>query len=421
MGGGLLQLVAYGAQDVYLTGNPQITFFKTIYKRHTNFSIESVQQIFDGVCNFGRQLTCTISRKGDLLSQMFLTFDLPAMPKGAGGQDISWCNSIGHYLIESYELEIGGQLIDKQYGEWLEIWSELTLPASKLDGYNNMVGKYDQVAFENDTQMSSLKLHVPLQFWFCRNVGLALPLVALQYHEVKMLIKLRDFNKLYYSGDLAVTPVTTPDITSGYLYCDYIYLDTEERRRFAQNSHEYLIEQVQFSGTTSIGLNETELNVPLVLNHPVKEISWIIQSDKSYKYNTHGNYCYEGASAAQLLQHDTGLGTNEPTLQDPLVESKLQLNGIDRYSARDGKYFRLVVPYQRHTRIPQSFVYTYAFALKPEEHQPSGTCNFSRIDNAILNVQVKSSSTYSSRFRLYALNYNILRIMSGMGGVAYSN
>jgi len=449
MGGGLIQLVAYGAQDVYLTGNPQITFFKTIYKRHTNFSIESVEQIFDGNINFGRSLTCNIARKGDLLSQVFLRIKLPDMGKiadtnidGDGNEQVcSWVNGIGHYIIDTCEIEIGGQLVDRQYGEWLEIWCELTLSKSKENGYNTMVGRHASDP-DKDSQTKGLTLNIPLQFWFCKNVGLSLPLIALQYHEVKINVKLNKFENMYYSGYSKEIHGTTPsqvDILEGSLYCDYIFLDTEERRRFAQSSHEYLIEQLQYTGGTGIPSGTKSMNIPIILNHPVKELVWVIQSENAKKWNRLNTYT--------LHSHITEdkQGTNNTTILPPLEDARLQLNGIDRFSTRDEDYFRLVQPYQRHSRIPEKEIYVYSFALKPEEHQPSGTCNFSRIDNSVMQISLKKDSKPtdwmddvgsdnmadeqhyapgfddSCEFRLYALNYNILRVMSGMGGIAYSN
>ena len=346
MGGGLLQLVAYGAQDVYLTGNPQITFFKVVYRRHTNFSIESIQQTFNGNASQGNRVTCQISRNGDLVHKLYVVFDTVA----ATQNDARKC-------IKKVEVEIGGQLIDRQYGDWMEIWNELTLPAGKKVGYVEMI----KAESNADT-----KAYVPLEFWFCRNIGLALPLIALQYHEVKINI---EFSSTGFS-----------DAT---LWADYIFLDTDERRRFAQLSHEYLIEQVQFTGGESI--NSSNLSAKLSFNHPVKELIWQEKNNIT------------------------------------LGKTKLMLNGNDRFAERDTKYFTHVQPYQHHTNIPDSGcnINVYSFALKPEEHQPSGTLNMSRIDTAQLKISDISEGT--GEVNIYAHSYNVLRILSGMGGLAYSN
>ena len=357
MGGGLLQLVAYGAQDVYLTGNPQITFFKVVYRRHTNFSMESIEQTFNGTVDWGRRVTCQISRNGDLIHRMYLQAAVSSTSSEA---------NLGLRLIKNVELEIGGQRIDKQYGDWMYIWNELSLPSGKTTGYNTMVG----------ATAADGTLYIPLEFWFCRNPGLALPLIALQYHEVKVNIE--------FSAQVGSVALGTTS-----LWVDYIFLDTDERRRFAQLSHEYLIEQLQFTGEETVTASSSN-KVKLNFNHPVKELVWVTQ-----------------ASGADV---GTYVG---------ITDAKLQLNGHDRFATRAGTYFTHVQPYQHHENIPDGKnINVYSFALKPEEHQPSGTLNFSRIDSAVLNMTTAATAV---RARIYATNYNVLRVMSGMGGLAYSN
>ena len=396
MGGGLMQLVAIGAQDVHLTGNPQISFFKVVYRRHTNFSMESIEQSFNGTAKPGSRVTCTISRNGDLVTNMWLEVDM--------NSKTGFVNSVGHALIEYVELEIGGQRIDKHYGEWLEIWSELTLPEEKRQGFKEMIGRRDT---GKGTDMQNQKLYIPLQFFFCRNPGLALPLIALQYHEVKLNIKFREGGDLKTSGSL---PDFGPD--GAKLYVDYVYLDTEERQRFAQMSHEYLIEQLQHTGAESTKSDQVRLN----FNHPVKELVWAIRSSSD------GPLVF-GSSE---LKYDTANVDDSPFAtadNDRFTTAKLQLNGHDRFTERDAAYFRLVQPYQHHTRVPNKYIYCYSFALNPEAHQPSGTCNFSRLDNVTLNLTGMSSNNTNTNGELlvYAVSNNILRITSGMGGLAYSN
>ena len=393
MGGGLMQLVAYGAQDIYLTGNPQITFFKVVYRRHTNFAVESIEQTFNGSAAAGSKISVTVSRNGDLLSSVFL------VTQPSGGDTID--SSLGEHFtnIDNVEVEVGGQVIDKQYGHWMQVWTDLSHGGDKAL-------LLDQAANGTDTEGS----YVPLQFWFCRNPGLALPLIALQYHEVKL-------NVTFAAGAKGLGNVS--------VWCDYVFLDTDERRRFAQVSHEYLIEQVQFSNALSVSGTSTQHE--LRFNHPVKELVWTVH-DKS-------------------AQVDIG-GTDRDTNSDIVVNTALlQLNGHDRFKRREGKYFTKVQRYQNHegagdvcrrkpldangvamgaagytgtaiARGDDSVPHVYSFALKPEEHQPSGTCNFSRIDNAVLNLEHADATGH---LRVYAVNYNVLRIMSGMGGLAYSN
>jgi len=377
-----MQLVAYGAQDIYLTGNPQITFFKVVYRRHTNFSMEAIEQTFNGSADFGKRVTCTVSRNGDLMHKVYLQVTVP---------DVSgeYVKNLGQALVKFAEVEIGGQRIDKHYGDWMHIWNELSQEAGKKEGYGLMTGAGGETAGIS----AETDLYIPLEFWFCRNPGLALPLIALQYHEVKINIEFRALSELTSTGSLSLSAAS--------LYVDYIYLDTDERRRFAQVSHEYLIEQVQFTGDESV--SSVSNKIKLNFNHPCKELVWVVQRD---------------ASGVEKFDYTDASGVN------PVLIAKLQLNGHDRFSERMGRYFNLVQPYQHHTNVPKTGINVYSFGLKPEEHQPSGTCNMSRIDNATLQLTLTAnsvSSTNDAKVRVYATNYNVLRIMSGMGGLAYSN
>ena len=392
MGGGLLQLVAYGAQDVYLTGNPQITFFKVVYRRHTNFSMEAIEQTFNGSADFGKRVTCQISRNGDLIHRMYLVMSFNAMT--------NLDEYTGLKIVKSVELEIGGQRIDKQYGEWMLLWNELSLPYGKRTGFDTMVGK---TAFTT----TGRQLFVPLEFWFCRNPGLALPLIALQYHEVKVNL---EFSTLAESGTISggTTTAATGSISSASLWVDYIFLDTDERRRFAQLSHEYLIEQLQFTGEEAVSASATTSKIKLNFNHPVKELVWVMQRDVNVS-SSNDWFNYEDNQV-------------EATGNNLVTSAKLQLNGHDRFAERSGNYFNLVQPYQHHTNVPTNTgINVYSFALKPEEHQPSGTLNFSRIDSAVLNLGHTNLGAFAAKVRVYAVNYNVLRVMSGMGGLAYSN
>jgi hypothetical protein len=459
MGGGLLQLVAYGAQDVYLTGNPQITFFKVVYRRHTNFAIEAIQQTFNGTAGYGQTVNCQISRNGDLINRVYLQVSLPRITETATTTAIHagtrYVNYVGLRLIKSVLIEIGGQQIDKHYSDWLYIWNELSLPRGKRYGYDTMVG-----ADKDFTTYNNTTLYIPLEFWFCRNVGLALPLIALQYHEVKIKI---DFDTKANCAFVAVNDATTnealadpanvPDITDMSLWVDYIFLDTDERRRFAQLSHEYLIEQLQFTGTETLNNNTTN-RIKLNFNHPCKELVWVAKpkfNKKASWYNytnidnvdltkdglvdvlpkSTSNYITDFTTSNYMFGYNFATtATTALNASTPFADAILQLNGNDRFSVRDGAYFSYVQPYQHHTNIPSNpGISVYSFALKPEDHQPSGTLNMSRIDTATLmittkNVVTATSGTTAATFdgiNIYAVNYNVLRILSGMGGLAYSN
>jgi len=418
MGGGLMQLVAYGAQDIYLTGNPQITFFKVVYRRHTNFSMESIQQTWNGTATYGSEVVATISRNGDLVNRMYIEYN-PSLIVASSG---TWRTNIGHVLLKEIECEIGGQMIDRHYGHWLTVWNELTEvnPMGKKGLCTTSLGpepvhsasKYDLMSYNHKGGGSSAAISgapstatIPLQFWFCRNPGLALPLIALQYHEVKV--------KVTFGGadaDIFTSGIVTGDGPDPQLWVDYIYLDTDERRRFAQVSHEYLIEQLQFlDSVVPAKKNGTfEMN----LNHPVKELIFTGAPDQTNQ---------SGPAVPTSFRVKTS-GNPETALTDITVG--LRLNGHERFAERHILYFTRTQVNQHHSGrggiVNRDSIGVYSFALKPEEHQPSGTCNFSRIDNAEL-VVTGQSTTYSRAINLYAVNYNVLRIMSGMGGLAYSN
>ena len=536
MGGGLMQLVAYGAQDVYLTGNPQITFWKVTYRRHTNFSMESIEQTFNGQADFGRRVTCTISRNGDLAYRTYLQVTLPEINQGMKnsadtGVWARWLDFPGEQMISQVEVEIGGQRIDRQYGDWMHLWNQLTLSKEQERGYFKMIGNTTQLTFITDPSFSAVDgpcassaptqvceprnalpettLYVPFQFWYCRNPGLALPLIALQYHEVKINLDIRPIDEcLWAVGNISTTVGSTSQrVTAAYnqslvaasLYVDYVFLDTDERRRMAQNPHEYLIEQLQFTGDESVGSSSNKIK--LNFNHPCKELIFVVQPDANVDYcsSLTGGTTLFRTLGAQPFNYSDGIdalpnsimafgGKNEVYSgdfvspsglfwdpgsvdvtsgfngtaqgnwntqpfattgstnsgvsdagtfvltessldlhcwgQNPVVTAKLQLNGQDRFSEREGSYFSLVQPYQHHTRNPDEGINVYSFALRPEEHQPSGSCNFSRIDNATLQLVLSNATvqgTNTAKVRVYAVNYNVLRVMSGMGGLAYSN
>ena len=335
-----MQLVAYGAQDVYLTGNPQITFWKVTYRRYTNFAIESIEQTFNGQADFGRRVQCIISRNGDLAYRTYLQVTLPEINQLMGlgafvlnqGQGVyaRWLDFPGEQLVAQVEVEIGGQRIDRQYGDWMHIWNQLTMTSEQLRGYWNMIGNTTQLTFITDPSFSDVDgpcdslaprqvcaprnalpettLYVPLQFWFCTNPGLALPLIALQYHEVKINLDIRpideclwavttlscndnslpgtdpNYSKNQYTPGRPVpaTIAYNQSLVAASLYVDYVFLDTDERRRMAQNPHEYLITQLQFTGDESVGSSSNKIK--LNFNHPVKELIWVIQPDQNVDY-----------------------------------------------------------------------------------------------------------------------------------------
>ena len=590
MSGGLMQLVAYGAQDVYLTGNPQITFFKVVYRRYTNFAVESIEQYFTGTANFGRKVACEIARNGDLITQVFLKVILPEVRFNGeftrfGHVEFAWVRRIGHAIVEETELEIGGSRIDKQYGEWLNIWYELTNEVGQRRGYAKMIGDVPEVTSvstlnwdvpDNTLLKRSYRLYIPLQFYFCRNNGLALPLIALQYHQVRIYVRFRPADALFISSEAYRSGAEPFELEDASLYVNYVYLDTEERRRFAQVSHEYLIEQLQFTSEESIGQSNSG-KFRLAFNHPTKALYWVVrlgnyqgarfmiytdcdweiarlnaakllilaqydldefgyfnevpltQNDETYTGDNgieyvginpadpllEPKYVFNDSATASkyadgsaligvlaptvpLLKRFKGIDyrlkvdgilrlftdfdnenlvypevekvtRNDITIRDlsvpierfeidnrcgyirnfdvnvhlyfnygllidgsinPVSDVQLQLNGQDRQNKRSGFWHDTVEPYMHFPNIPLDGINLFSFALNPAEHQPSGTCNFSRIDTAQLNLwffafaehgQDDVFTSPDNKVFIYGVNYNVLRIMSGMGGLAYSN
>jgi hypothetical protein len=422
MAGGLMQLVAYGAQDVYLTGNPKVTFFQAVYKRHTNFAMETIEQTMNGTAGAGGRVSVTVARNGDLIGDMFLEATTKASLANASGSTID-TNWVAERIVSTAELSIGGQRIDKHYQRWWRLYSELYLSEGSKLNYAKMT--------TNPVGNSTKQVYLPLIFFFNRNPGLALPLIALQYHEVRIDIDLSSEFDLYVTG-LKV-------------WGNYMYLDTEERRRFAQKGHEYLIEQVQHTGTDALTAGGTK-QVRLSYNHPVKELVWCVTDGVSTESNlwnlgtqtdaakvaiasgqiANANCVATTTSSSGVPQFVTGdLGGSVDYVEEnvgALSTAKLVLNGQDRFKEQSGKYFNQVQPFAHHTGSPYAGVYSYSFALKPEEHQPTGTCNFSRIDNAQMSVTCNAAGDRAAlALQMFAVNYNVLRVQSGMGGLAFSN
>jgi len=436
MAGGLSQLVAYGAQDVYLTGNPQITFFKTVYRRYTNFAIESIQQTINGSVGYGNKVSTQISRNGDLITDIVVEF---VLTKNAVGPNATFYPA--EQLLQDVELEIGGQRIDKHYNDWFRTYDSLFRMNDDRVNYRRMTD------FVDGEPISSVKrFYVPLIFFFNQTPGLALPLIALQYHEVKLYFTLASQVNGLNVNNSGTTPgtVTAPQMS---VWVDYIFLDTQERTRFAQLPHEYLIEQLQFSGTETATPSTTaqaSQNIRLNLNHPTKYLAWNFNNPAVTAY---GQYTALANTTANF--NTLGDIANTASFNEALAvldSAKLQLNGQDRFAARKGSYFNKVQPYQTIGSVVPAGVYLYSFALKPAGRQPSGTCNFSRIDNATLSLTYKTCSAASNgnldvvvaglnssetvtantatvltALNIYAKNYNVLRIMSGMGGLAYAS
>ncbi len=526
MSGGLIQLVAYGTQDLFLTKDPQITFFKVVYRRHTNFSTEMIKQPFEHRPDFGKRVTCVLSRNGDLIRKIYLVAILPAIPsfKNEHGEiDIitkfAWVRRVGYALIKKVEIEIGGELIDEQYGDWLNIWNELTVVDDK--DIRKLLGDVKELTeFTNGKR--AYKLFIPLQFWFNRTAGLALPAVSLQYSHIKINLEITEFERLHIispthyinidndfvnlkpfefiqqningkkslaqfihfdiierrlylrrltnnkfqslketdldkidtqkeerdllyerdgNGNLvnekflikglntefeAMPRINSTEKThknksidfenitlkAAYLLVEYIFLDDEERLRFWQSRHEYLIEQILFNGERTIdGLHR---KYKLGFTHPAKEFIWVSQLTQALntRINDHFNY------TDSLIKDENG----EPIGKNIITKATFLFNGQERVSFRDIEYFSQVQPYQHHTNGPKEGINVYSFSINPEKHQPSGEANLTKIDNIRLKIEVvpKINFKKTAKLRIYAVVYNVLRIANGISGLVFS-
>lgn len=404
MGAGtLVELIARGQQDVYIIGNPQFSYFKSVYKRHTNFAIEPIKQIFTESPDFGKRVTCIIDKKADLLSDILLEIELPALQTY-----VSWTNGIGYYMIDWVELQFGGEPIDRITGDFMNLWMELTTTAGKKQSLYDMIGKFS--TFTNNTQTGSLKLLVPLPFWFCRSIEKVLPLISMQYTDIKIVVQFKSFDKCWFKLSNGVEPIGTPRITKANLLCNYVYLDVFERTQFAkQLNHEYLIEQFQSINGYHISPNILNVNIRLFFNHTIKELFWTYRTTIATDANDYDNY-----------SSITDYNTPDELMVAPITNVTLRFNGNDRFETLTETFFRLYQPYKYHSSGTNDYIYMYSFALEPENMQPSGTCNFSKLDNVVLSLDC-TASIPDGLVNVYAINYNILRIQNGMAGVMFSS
>ncbi len=536
MSGGLLQLVAYGAQDIYLTGNPQITFFKTVYRRYTNFSIETIENTMNGTVGFGNRFHFKFNRDGDLINRMYLKITVNSVDPE--GNNFAWVRRLGHAIVGQVEAIVGGTVIDRQFGTWLDIWYELARQGDHERGYNIMIGDVSVLTEYNSDIKPEYTLFIPLQFWFNRHTGLAIPMIAFQYHDVVIDLEIANVETLVVrDSNFDINSVTLEDVS---ILTDFVYLDSDERRRFAIVGHEYLIEQIQFSGVDTVEFDVQRYK--LDFNHPTKELIWAWKfgnyvSGKSFVFYTNddewsleeascviveksvsigsnpegtvggiwieveantnatvGTFNVKNQNSSSVwvnpeslkiddygitnkimaditiqaddtilcenvetelsirdisfpveMMDDTRVNVNDPIVYifnnygilidgtiNPVQFALIQMNGHDRFDRREGNFFNYVQPDQHHSNIPRDGINVYSFALYPEQHQPSGTANLSRIDSTDLQVWFSDSSKTSpdepdfdlfndlNQFFIFGVNYNILRVMAGLAGLAYT-
>lgn len=403
MTAGILQLQARGEQDEHFIGNPEITFFKAMYHRHTNFSIQTHELLFQSALRWGQRAECTILRKGDLLSKMYLQIRLPRLTVDRSNTSARWVTNVGHAMIKSIELEIGGQRIDLQTGEFLYLYNELTIEGNKKNGIDYMTG-YEVDPFGEKV------VYIPLMFWFNKHYGSALPLIALSMHEIKIKLNIRPFNEIVIAVDKEV------DLISVSLIADYILLDVPERNRLLKTKKQYLIEQVQMNIENRT--NRITNNVELMFKHNVKELIWMVRR-------------FVEGDIEEFDSKDWFNYTFRNNL-NPIKNVTLRINGQEKISDLPGEYFNLVEPHKYHSSIPDNpGICVYSFSLHPESHQPSGSYNFSCIDNAELQIELYPD--YYQEFgvfdnllgrrdvsiQVYAISYNIFEIEEGKSRLMY--
>jgi len=441
--GALTQLAAIGSQDQYLSVQGEVTFFKGVYRRHTAFAQEVVEMQFNQSVAFGQQCSATISRTGDLLSKTWLYLELPAlnvplstetdtdpgtgMPTFTGAHPgARYCDEVSHAIIERVDLVIGGTKIDSHPGHFLQVWNELTCTDEKKK-LNKLIGKSGSEEELQDWAKGKQKLYIPLQFFFCRHLMQALPLIALQYHEVKIDVKFKQLDDIVPKWGPGEGTPAHGTFKSGLkldakLLCTMVYLEEEERRSYASSVHEYLIDLLQYQGEQDTTA-QSSTTYHAFFNHPTTELIWCFVPQACL--NAKEPFGYHALNKAYNLAND------------PLKTAKLQFNGYDRFSEMDAEYFREIVPAQVHTAIPEKNIYVYSFALEPEDFRPSGSVNLSRIDNVKLvmtHVDFMNPLTHpyndlngdpitakGAKLRVYARSKNVLRIKAGMAGLAYAN
>lgn len=541
-----MDLLAYGTQNLMLSGSPEITFWTMSYKQHTNFAVESIEITFNGQADFGRRVSAIMSRNGDLAYRTYLQVTLPAITQshssGGAGLWARWLDYIGEQIVSMVEIDIGGQRIDRHYGDFMHIWNQLTLDSEAKKKYYKMIGHTTQLTYLVDPQFAAINgpcasnggpaqvcaprqslpettLYIPLLFWFCKNPGLALPLLALQFSEVKITVDFRPIAECLWavkdlsalSGNQAASLAYSQSLSSASLYTDYVFLDIDERTKLAAEPADYLITQLMYPGEEAVG--STTVRVKLNLNHPVKEVIWVVQPDANVDYcgsliagntlfkllgaqpfnytdaldalpnsiaafgsqaatigtngviDASGLFAQAGANninpavSASMWGSSNGSvyspfgvpnagnnslqsAVNESAVSDagtfvlaetalnmhcwgvnPVVIAKIQLNGGDRFSEREGSYFDQVQPFQHHTGAGDTGINVYSFALRPQDEQPSGTCNFSRIDNATLQLVISANAvqgTATAKVRYYGININSLRVTGGLAGPAWA-
>ena len=471
MPGGIMQLVLKGQLDNYVSVNPDISFFLYAYKKHTNFSMDSIQLTFDtspilNNITHGFNYNCKIQRYGDLLGNLYFNYKLPAI-YSSDTYRFKWIKNVGSLIIKNVNITVNGTIIDRLTGEWLTIWNELILPVN--ESYNNMTAntdslnnptmsrpiitiknnKFNSINYPNTKKgdkipsIPATDIIVPLNFWFCKNPSLALPLLQLQYSDIYLNLQIENSENLYqvYSPDLDlhISPsfyntiyhdninINTFTMTSelySYIEANYIYLDTAERNKFFTNPiNNILVEQTEILSDTPVpsGANSS-ITIDLKNNKITKEIIWTLKRDDYYNFNENTNYTanipennnYEILNSASIIWNKT----NNRTEEKPAI------------------FFNKIQPYQHHSRIPKVGIYSYSFAIQPEKWFPTGSYNAAVINTSI-TLYIKGDNYNNSKINeflikkninpydfgyvanIYTRSYNVFIISSGSGGMIF--
>lgn len=401
MVGAIFQLKTKGPQDSNLTAKPVLNFFVKEYSQYVNFSSETVSLDFNESVDFGKKLTMVIPRKGDFLHRLHIDLTLPALTE-TNGTFAGWTNSVGHSIIQYVDIEIGNQIIDRHYGLFMEIWNELTVSTVSGVTNNELIGKYNSIESLKSNATLESNYSIPLQFWFCKNLNLALPLLMLQYHQVRLILKLNSFNScIVYDGS---EPPADPGIASLRVTAEYIYLDDTQRLKYLNTSKTILIDQIQTceaNQTPGNGIFKAKVN----FNHPVKELFWVFRETLSEENNDWFNFS----------QRNSVVNTKVLPL---MKNAKIILDGTDRCPLQSGLIYQAVNCRRYHTNVTDKYVYSYSFCDKPEDHQPSGTLNFSLVDDAIVYCEMEPNINDYVMIT-FCRNYNWLVINSGKASLMY--
>ncbi len=396
MGGGVFQIKARGIQDKQLTvGDPLLNFFKIKYQKYVNFSIEQSRLETRDLVDFGRKFTMTFKNVADLLHKVYFCFTLPALTHTSGTY-AGWTNSIGHAIIDNVELTTGGITLDKFHGLFLEIWHELTV--RKDETQDSLIGKYRHISLLESNAEEETKYMVPLPFWFTRHISLAFPLIKMYHSELKITFTLRPFSEcVVYDG---VTPPSNVNIKDAYILSEYVYMDDVERTRMRNESGEYLITQCQSIDKQNVATTGVA-NLDVTFNHPTFELFFVMRETASETNNDWFNFSIRNNIV------------NTP-LEQFITAARLLMDGTERTKELSSDILSRLNSFRYHTNTTDKHIYIMPFCDDPENPiQPSGSLNFSIIDNPQLQLKINDNIP-SAYLYAFAMNWNWIQIKEGI-------